>query len=986
MAPEQAGGGAVGPPADVYALGAVLYECLTGRPPLLAASPLALLRQIQDQVPVGPRTLDPTVPVDLATVAMKCLEKEPGRRYPTAAELAADLRRFLRGEPVTARPVAVWERAWRWARRHPREAALGGLAAGLLLTLAAGSVAAAALLKRRGDAAVAARQEAEQHALDAGRLVAVQTREAGQLGQRAAGLEVVRRRVAATPPAARTPELLLALRSEVAACLTAADFVPTATWPVGMGGFGGADVAPGQPDRYAATDPATGDTVIAGDPPVRLARPAGDFRLRQFSPDGRVLVEACLSFGGSDFARLQAWDWAAGRRLFDLPLPLGGLRVAFHPDGRRLLVAVAGDNTIRVLDRHTGAELGRSPPRFRGVALAVHPDGRRLAVTEPLQPVAILDLADGWRELARVPAVDAPAIAWSPDGRHLAAMRDGEVVLWDADTGARRSAPGPQLSVDMAIEFADAGTLATSSRDGFTQLWEMPALRPLVRLPGWLVRALDGRTVVTADDHGATRYDRADAGEFRRLAVRATAATPSPDGSLVAVNDAGGPTLLAADTFAPVARLGLDECGPVAFDPAGGRLATFGRYSYVRVWPLTTGRVGPPAVAPLSKPPPPGILLPQHAGRAVGWFGGRLLAGDNRENRIAALDPAGGPATVLAGVAMPTAVAGSPDGRWVAAASDIHPHLSVWAADGRKALDRGGFTAVAFSPGGDLLAAAGRPGVAVYRAGDWAAPAWQAGPEAVADGAATAVAFRPDGRVLAAPVTRDRVGLFDAATGDRLLDLRVTVPGPVSGLAFAPDGGRLYVTRLMEAVEVWDLRAVAGRLADLDLGHPADALPPAAAVPAAGPLAVDRRRPDGREWAADHWPRQWMRMAGWEAMQGRWPDAVHNASTALTEWPAGPAFDRGRAEALAQRGNYHRANGVPAAAAADWRDALRLDPTRGETAVRLAELLLAAGDAAGAAAVLAATPPGNRDAGWRQATARAAGRPLAAAAAGPAGW
>jgi serine/threonine-protein kinase len=138
MAPEQARGTSqqAGPAADVYALGAVLYECLTGHPPFQSPAVLTTLALVVAADPVAPRQLVPGVPRDLETICLKCLQKPPERRYASAAELADDLSRFLEGRPIHARPVGRAERAWRWCRRHPREAALGALAAlGLGLAL-----------------------------------------------------------------------------------------------------------------------------------------------------------------------------------------------------------------------------------------------------------------------------------------------------------------------------------------------------------------------------------------------------------------------------------------------------------------------------------------------------------------------------------------------------------------------------------------------------------------------------------------------------------------------------------------------------------------------------------------------------------------------------------------------------------------------------------------------------------------------------------
>src|SRR5262249_20748828 len=135
MAPEQAAGKSrdITPLADVYALGAILYEMLVGRPPFKGESLLVTLRQVLRHDPIAPRALEPAIPADLEAGCLKCLEKSPAQRYASAQALADDLRRFLANEPVQARPARWWERSIKWVKRRP---ALAGFLAASVVTFA----------------------------------------------------------------------------------------------------------------------------------------------------------------------------------------------------------------------------------------------------------------------------------------------------------------------------------------------------------------------------------------------------------------------------------------------------------------------------------------------------------------------------------------------------------------------------------------------------------------------------------------------------------------------------------------------------------------------------------------------------------------------------------------------------------------------------------------------------------------------------------
>lgn len=188
MSPEQARGGQpVGPPADVYALGGILYYAMTGRPPFVAPTPYETVQQLLQSDPLAPSKLHANLDNDLETICLKSLEKDADRRYATAGEFADELQRFLDGKPIVARPITPAERVLKWCRRNRRVAAVSGLAAGLLLCLLFGGIISAVVINEQKKAEQFARADAEQNAkladdqselaLDTTRMVLYQTKQ-----------------------------------------------------------------------------------------------------------------------------------------------------------------------------------------------------------------------------------------------------------------------------------------------------------------------------------------------------------------------------------------------------------------------------------------------------------------------------------------------------------------------------------------------------------------------------------------------------------------------------------------------------------------------------------------------------------------------------------------------------------------------------------------------------------------------------------------
>jgi WD40 repeat protein/tetratricopeptide (TPR) repeat protein len=626
MAPEQARGKSreAEPRTDVYALGAILYELLTGRPPFKAATTFDTLMQVISEEPVPPSRLQPTLPRDLETICLKCLEKEPARRYATAETLAEDLRRFRNGEPILARPTSVWERGMKWARRRP---AVAGLLTALILVVTGALVGIATLWLRaeeQRDAATQARGDAEEQ-----RDAAQQAQQAAETAKEKLDDRLARLSVSQGLQHLEEGDLLGSLpaftealkrqrpgsereqvnRQRLAAILRQCPRI-VQLWPheqavhcaafsldghrVVTGCADGTarvwDLATGRPtspplmhtglvqdvafspdgrlvvtaslDQTACLWDVTTEASAAH--PIATLKHGGAVRRARFSPDGRRVVTA------SDDRKARLWDVAGQQATVFLGHDAEVWHAAFSPDGRRVVTANL-DHTARVWDAATGEQIGSDLEHRNDVWYAAFsPDGRRL-VTASLDQTARVWQEQGntWRRVASLEHAGGVIYAtFSPDGhRVLTAGLDQKARIWDADTGAPLTRPlehGHYLN--LAVFSPDGRRVLTASQDATARVWD----------------ATSGQPLTPPLKHG---------GNVRQAAF-------SPDGCLVLTSGddriARVWDLPACEPDVPLIRHG-GGVNQVSFSKGGLRIVTASDDSTARVWDAATGQpISPP--------------------------------------------------------------------------------------------------------------------------------------------------------------------------------------------------------------------------------------------------------------------------------------------------------------------------------------------------------------------------------------------------------
>ena len=515
MSPEQAAGESkhVGPAADVYALGAILYECLTGRPPFQGTSVVATLDMVRSQEPVALHLLRAGVPADLETICLKCLRKEPEKRYASADALANDLRRWQRREPIRARPVPMWERMLLSARRRQALAALVVLVPVFLAALLGLGIWSYLQISRALADANAEKLKSQRMsaglALDRGLQLCHEGKVSEGMLWLAESLvvnpeedrgfaDVVRLNLNAWRATMTVQRSLIgherwarcvAYSPDGMTCVTAAGG-SVRRWdgltgePVGQAldhsgevlamafSRDGRLLATGTDDKSVRIwDIATGKLI--GQP-----IPQPDFvNSVEFSPDGRWLMATTGYRDYSVASSARVWEVASGKPASPpLPHPATIRGGVFTPDGR-LAITGAYDGLIRFWDTSTWKPSGEPIKTTQVVALALSRDGLFLAVACNSNEAFVYSVPD--RRLVSSPMRHPgllKAICFYPDGGLVATgCEDGLARLWNWLPGKEVGPPLVHQNYVIAVDFSpDGRRLITGSEDKFARIWDLP--------------------------------------------------------------------------------------------------------------------------------------------------------------------------------------------------------------------------------------------------------------------------------------------------------------------------------------------------------------------------------------------------------------------------------------------------------------------------------------------------------------------------------
>jgi WD40 repeat protein/serine/threonine protein kinase len=528
MAPEQASGrkGEVTTSSDVYGVGAILYSLMAGRAPFRGNSLMETLELVRDRAPELPAAINPNVSRDLQVICLKCLAKEPSRRYASAQALADDLRRYQANEPIDARPVAAWERAWLWCKRNPGLAAAVGTTAASILAVAVFALLYAAEQTKLADQEAQARtkisainQQLEQKGESLTKALAESNLRLATLDSERAESDLSKNqlgpsliRTAASWKSARSAGDTYYQDDARAAISTRSGLFPD---------LRAVFTSIAHPDAGVAISPDGESILTAADGKnaqlwsARTGKPIGPPLVHPafvnavaISADGKTLLTACLKT-----ARL--WN-ATTATPIGTPIEHPSLitAIAFSPDSHTVITS-GYDGTVQAWSTDTGKPAGRSLKHSHVITcVAFSPDGKTLLSGSQDTTATLWNLSTS-QPLAPPLSHQGPvmAVAFSPDGKIIAtASADKSARLWDATNGKPLGKPLVHDNEVSSVAFSpDGRTLLTGSHDKTARLWDVASGRrfdPPMNHDQWIRSVAfspDGRLAITGSDDNTAR-------------------------------------------------------------------------------------------------------------------------------------------------------------------------------------------------------------------------------------------------------------------------------------------------------------------------------------------------------------------------------------------------------------------------------------------------------------------------------------------------
>jgi eukaryotic-like serine/threonine-protein kinase len=825
MSPEQASGhgNSVDVRSDVYSMGAILYELLTGRPPFQADTTLEILRLVAEAEPVSLRQLNKNIPHDLDTICLKCLEKDAARRYATAKHLADELGRFLNDEPITARPVGPLMRSWRWCRRNP---ALASAFAGMLAVFLAGFVGVAwqwRIAQENAREERAARVRAEEATVQALLGKSRTMRLAGLAGQRLDGLDGIRSAVARQRQL-QMDASLLELRDEVIACLSLPDLrlvraVTNEHAPPSASALNRALT------HYAEADHLGNIRIRRVEDQQVIAEWRGGLaaKMLMFSPGDRYLAALHEE---NDSRTLRLWDLGLKSELPQRITLVGAEAIDFAPDGQHLAVGLMdGTVTIHALP---SLQIVRSFSYGAAVhKLRYRPNGTAVAAFSPNSlELSVFALGPGEESSTRYIRDRIIDLAWHPTGKLFATVSTiGRLSVYV-------EGKDHPLGIDADVwraAFNHAGTvLATVGTDLSIRLWDISKLKMLVRLQGSGTTELpqlqfsEDDQVLACHSGSMIELVKVSISKERRYFMHPHAGTLaqsdiSPDGNLLCMVGSDGIHLWNLPEGRLIGDLQLGAVRSAFFDQEKGDLIVRSDGAGLFRLPLLATQIGEHGIL-LAGPPEPIAGHAFDGPFSMSANGSRLaMAKDDEVLLLSAIESV--PRRTLHAEGGLQALAISPDGKWVAGGILQIRSVRIWdAATGEAAADIPveGEMALAFSPDSQWLAVTSQKSCQLWKAGAWTHepvllrthPTRRTPP---------VPAFSPDGSIIAVAASSLGIELIDVSNKETLARLELPDEGVVVWMQFAPDGSKLYSLQPSSPLIMWDIAAVRTALKEMGL-------------------------------------------------------------------------------------------------------------------------------------------------------------------------